>query len=166
MEVTFAVVLLVASMGLVLLEVFVPSFGLLAITSLACLVGSLVLAFRAGTTFGFALAAVGAVGIPAILFFGFRLLPRTRLGRHLILSGPGAGAPPADPPAGHLGRTGLTITRLRPSGLAVFGDDRMDVITRGELLEPGTRVTIIDCTANRIVVRAEGDPHPAAPTEV
>ena len=52
-----------------------------------------------------------------------------------------------------LGKEGVTVTSLHPTGIATIDDRRYDVVTRGEMLEKGDRVKVIDVTGNRIVVK-------------
>lgn len=51
-----------------------------------------------------------------------------------------------------LGRTGTAATVLRPSGAALIDGERLDVVTEGEFLEPGTPVMVIKVEGSRIVV--------------
>ena len=52
-----------------------------------------------------------------------------------------------------VGQEGVAKSRLRPSGTAEFAGERLDVVTRGEMVEPGDRIVIIENQGNRIVVR-------------
>ncbi len=52
----------------------------------------------------------------------------------------------------YLGREGVALTGLRPSGTAVFGDDRLDVVSSGDLIERGAEIKVIQVEGNRIVV--------------
>jgi membrane-bound serine protease (ClpP class) len=52
-----------------------------------------------------------------------------------------------------LGREGATITALRPAGLAQFDGERVDVVSTGEMIEPGTAIVVHRMDGNRIVVR-------------
>jgi len=58
---------------------------------------------------------------------------------------------------GLLGVEGMALTPLRPSGLARLEDRRVDVVTRGEMLERGTQVKVIEVAGNRVVVRESRD---------
>ena len=51
-----------------------------------------------------------------------------------------------------LGQTGLVVTSLRPGGKARFGEDTLDVITQGEMIEQGNEVKIIDFSGSDAVV--------------
>jgi len=56
------------------------------------------------------------------------------------------------------GKEGVAATDLRPSGTAVIGDERVDVVTEGPWIEEGTRVVVMHAEGYRFVVRpAEGN---------
>ena len=53
-----------------------------------------------------------------------------------------------------LGAQGIAITDLRPSGTAVFGERRVDVVTKGEYLGKDTPIVVAETHGNRIVVES------------
>jgi membrane-bound ClpP family serine protease len=54
-----------------------------------------------------------------------------------------------------LSKEGIALTPLRPSGTADFDGVRLDVITRGEFVEKGTKVFVEEIKGKKIVVRAK-----------
>lgn len=52
-----------------------------------------------------------------------------------------------------IGRTGKTVTALRPSGIAVIDDERLDVVTEGSFVDPDCPVKVVKTEGSRIVVR-------------
>ena len=54
---------------------------------------------------------------------------------------------------GLVGAEGLAESMLRPSGIARLNDRRHDVVTRGEMIEKGARIKVIEVSGNRIVVK-------------
>ena len=87
------------------------------------------------------------------------------LGRRLILKPPGGEGsdaetaqrvvgPSADHFEGLLGREGVVVTALRPSGSADFEGRRVSVVSDGEAIPDGTRVRVINIEGNRVVVEA------------
>ena len=52
-----------------------------------------------------------------------------------------------------IGSEGQAVTALRPAGVASFGGRRYDVMTRGGFVEPGVRVTVVETSGNRILVK-------------
>jgi membrane-bound serine protease (ClpP class) len=150
------ILLVVASLCVLVLEVFLVSFGTLALVAITLGATGVVLAFGHSALFGWTLVGVLFVGAPGVLWGTFRLLPRLGFARGLYLRKPDltdadrrAGARPMS----HLlGAIGEARTPLRPSGTAVFGGDPVQVVTRGTMVSPGTRVKVVDVTGNRVVV--------------
>jgi membrane-bound ClpP family serine protease len=53
-----------------------------------------------------------------------------------------------------VGKRGVTITQLTPSGKARFGDARVDVIGDGDVVPCGTDVVVVEVRGNEVLVRA------------
>jgi len=150
------ILLVVAALAVLVLEVFLVSFGTLAIVAITLGTTGIVLAFGHSAAFGWTLVGALFFAIPGVLWGAFKALPRLRFARGLYLRKPEltdaerrAGAPALT----HLlGATGEARTPLRPSGTAVFSGDPVEVVARGRLLPPGTPVKVVDVTGNRVVV--------------
>jgi len=54
-----------------------------------------------------------------------------------------------------VGREGISLTDLRPSGFALFGQEKIDVVSESEFIEEGTAVRIVSVEGSRHVVRAQ-----------
>ncbi|MBO0993985.1 NfeD family protein [Bacillus sp. SD088] len=52
-----------------------------------------------------------------------------------------------------IGREGIALTDLRPSGTVTVDDERLDVVAEGSYIEANTKVKIIKAEGSRIVVR-------------
>ena len=52
-----------------------------------------------------------------------------------------------------LGKEGVTTTVLRPTGMAEFDGVRLNVVSEGEFIQSGTRVQIVRVEGSRILVR-------------
>ena len=87
-----AIFLFVVGVVFLLLEVIIPSGGLLTLLALSSFGVSV---WRAGATEGagaaWALGIIAPILTLAILYFGLKYIPRTRLGRGLVLFRPGDG---------------------------------------------------------------------------
>ena len=165
MEIVYALGLLILAFFFLLLEVFVPSLGVLTLIAVAAFIGAFYFAFGVGSSFGWSLVGVTAVGIPVLLITAFRVFPRTALGKHMILFRPERQKSPAprETLAALAGKTGVTTSTLRPSGIARIDGQRLDVITRGEMIDSGVAIRVVEILGNRIVVRAVEDPPPPKP---
>ena len=139
-----------------LAETMVPSHGVLTALSAASFVGGLYVGFQVSTTTGLAFAAVTVLLLPVIVGFGFYMLPRTWVGRKLILrtdtSAEKLRGSVADYPS-LMDKEGVAVTLLRPAGMAQIEKQRVNVVTEGEIIEKGSRIKVVDVQGNRIVVR-------------
>lgn len=164
---TLAIVLMTLGLMLILAEVMVPSFGLLGGLATISIVASVFVAWSVdpGLGSGFLVAAV--LLVPTFVLLAFKVLPRTPLGKRLILSGPtfedGSAADPRD--RGLEGEEGVALTPLRPAGMARLAGRRVDVVSRGERIEPGVAVRVIEVRGNRVVVTRVHEEEPAAGPE-
>lgn len=169
--------LLLAALGIVLLavEVFVlPGFGIAGVLGIAALVGGLGLTLvGAGATWGAVVAASGRVALSLLLAIAaslalLRVLPKLPVGRRLVLdtelpveAGFGS-APEAD--RRWLGRRGVSLSPLRPAGIAELDGERVDVVSQGDLIEAGQPVEVVRVEGNRVVVRRLRSPNEGSKT--
>ena len=51
------------------------------------------------------------------------------------------------------GKRGVTTTALFPSGKALFGDEMVDVVSAGEMIEKGASVVVVEVLGSRVLVR-------------
>lgn len=149
------VVLLLLIVGLALLvaEVMLVSFGVILALAGVALFSAVFVAFQTSVTFGAIIVGTEAVLTPLVLMASFKLLPKTKLGKELILDGTAGTAAAADAALSSLlQKEGVTLTPLRPAGFARIDGRKVDVTTRGEMLEADVPVVVLDVTANRVVV--------------
>ncbi|MCA8976587.1 MAG: hypothetical protein KDC98_17835, partial [Planctomycetes bacterium] len=145
----------IAGLALLVAEVFFVSFGVIAVLSGVSLISAVFFAFQESNSFGVSVLVTEAVAAPIVVGMAFKVLPHTPFGRRLILTGPvtqgSAGA--ADAGLGELlNKSGVTLSDLRPAGFARIEGRKVDVVTRGEMIEAGTPILVLDVTANRVVV--------------
>jgi membrane-bound serine protease (ClpP class) len=90
-------------------------------------------------------------------FVLLRFMPRLPFGRQLILQGDlGTGHEHGSAPESDLrglGKRGHTTSPLRPAGIADIEGARVDVVSEGGMIEPGTPIEVTRVDGNRIVVR-------------
>jgi membrane-bound serine protease (ClpP class) len=150
---TGAILLLALGLGLIVAEVFFPSFGVLSVLATAALVGSVAMAFQESTAMGVRFLIAIALLVPATIVLGFKLFPRSPLGKRMVMSGPTFEAIKTDALAGTLlGQEGAVEADCRPAGMARLDGRRVDVVTRGEWIEAGVRVRVVEVQGNRVVV--------------
>jgi len=165
-------------MGLMMMEIFViPGFGVAGIS------GVLLMIFAIGammvgnppeelpipaspldwTLFEQNLQGLmaGFIGFCIFAYFIGKYFPRLPLTSRLVLTmhkdpvsvRAGGIAAPAPEPQVTVGEEGVSASELRPSGIARFGKNRLNVVTRGELIETGRKIKIVVIEGNSIVVK-------------
>ncbi len=62
-----------------------------------------------------------------------------------------------------VGKKGVALSMLRPSGTARFGERTVDVITQGEFISPNQAIEVVEVHGAQVLVRKAGEPSGAAP---
>ncbi len=162
-----------AGLALIALEIFViPGFGVAGVAGIGATLAGLTMSLvGAGAAAGFIAHAAGRVAISMLVAIGagflvLHFLPRVPFGRCLILEADlearegYASTPESD--RYWLGRLGRAHSPLRPAGIAEIDGARVDVVSDGELIEPGEAVVVTRVDGNRIVVRRHQTSTPGA----
>lgn len=157
MTVIYIMILVLAAMAFIVLEVLTPSFGLLALLSMAAAAGAVYFCFTISQTAGLICLLALAIGLPMYALAVVHYLPRTRLARGVLLApqevAPGDATRPAQGLVELVGKEGLTQTVLRPSGLVRIDGTRYDAQSEGRHIEAGVRVKVVHASGNNLVVR-------------
>ena len=167
MSLAVAVLLLGLGLAFIVAELLFPSLGLLSLLATACIVGALAVAFSQSTTAGIQFLIAVAVLVPITIALGFKLFPKSPMGKRMIAPGLSFAARPTtdERDVALAGKEGVVESALRPTGIARIDGRRVDVVTRGELIEPGARVRVVEVSGNRVIVAADSAAQvpPAAP---
>ncbi|MFN0181308.1 MAG: NfeD family protein [Gemmatimonadales bacterium] len=145
-------------------EVFVlPGFGVAGVIGLALVATSLVMGLVGNFPTGGDFLAAGLIMLAAlvisisVIYGWLRHLPgSTRFRKVLLQDGLAVeeGYVSALPRPDLVGKAGVAATDLRPSGAALIGEERVDVITEGEYIKQGSAVQVLRSDGYRHVVRA------------
>ncbi len=150
---TVIVIVTVLVIGLLLLftEVaVVPGFGVAGILGVLALGAGAVAAWtELGPFWG---TVTGGASVVAAVFMLF-WLPRSRVGRQMVLEHSQADALSQVDRRGLVGRRGTTVTPLRPIGRVRFGSEEVDVMTEGEYIDMNQEVEVMTVEGPRVVVR-------------
>ena len=155
----YAILLLALGVTLAMMEVLLPSGGVLGFFAAAAIVAALVLAFRESNALGIAFIVVTMVLVPTVVVVGFKIFPRTAIGRRLILKPAvetknqrGSAGVSEETYACLLGKNGIAVTPLRPSGIAEIDEQRYSVVTEGDTIEDSAEIVVVKIEGNSIVV--------------
>jgi len=142
---------------LIAVELAIPGGALAGTAGVVAIFASLFLAMGADTFAALSLlAAIAAAGLVFALFA--RYLPTSKLWTKLVLSTAETtdkGYVPTENYQQYLGKAGKALTLLRPAGTAEIGGKRLDVVSEGTYIQPGTEIVVIKVEGNRVVVRTK-----------
>ena len=141
------------------IEIFRPGFGAAGISGIVLLAaGILVTAkdFRQGLIL---LAAV-AVAVLILFVIAVTVMSGGRLPKKSVLkeeTDSGSGYVAVRDSSDLMGRCGRAVTMLRPAGMADICGQRVDVVSRGDFIEQGAEVEVVEISGSRIVVKNKED---------
>ncbi|MHC4403001.1 MAG: NfeD family protein [Planctomycetota bacterium] len=169
----WAIVLLVLALALVVMEMFIPSGGILGLLATSATVAAIWVGFTDGRPWvGFTILVTAVLGLPAAVILGFRWWPKTPLGRRIMLKAPRSkDVLPDHPRQRHLkdlvNRVGYAKSKMLPSGAVLVDGHTVDAVSEGMPVDVGQRVRVIEVHGNRVVVRpvdeetpSQADPDP------
>ena len=147
------VLLQAIGIAVVIAEIFIPSFGLLAIIAASVLFYSLYLAFTTiSSTAGMVFTGFDLVLVPVLIVFGMKILARSPLALKRELSKKDGVVSQRQELEAYLNMKGKSVTDLRPAGMAEINAQRVDVVTDGEYIDAGTPIIVTGVAGNRIIV--------------
>ena len=145
------IILLVAGALLLLAESVLP--GMIAGLAGACCLAAAVI--EGYVQFGTKTGNLILLGVLAGLVVGFWLwlkyFPDSRVAK-VFISRKVVGEIGTEKPE-LLDQTGTALSALRPAGTAVINGKRVDVVTEGQMIDPGTPVRVVAVEGMRVVVR-------------
>lgn len=147
----------VLGIGLLVVEMFMPGFGLPGIAGIALLIASVVITWMEfGAMAGLGMAVILLALSALAVIISMRSAASGRLSRSpLILKGSHSkeeGFISQDTAGDLLGKEGITLTVLRPAGLAAFDDERVNVVSAGEFIPKDARVIVKEVEGARVLV--------------
>jgi membrane-bound serine protease (ClpP class) len=100
---------------------------------------------------------IAFAGVALGIWFTSRWLPKTAFYGNIVsqgISGAGTSAAYVAQESTLVGRTGVTVSPLRPGGKAQFDDAILDVMSQGDMIAKGTSVKIIGYNTGTPIVEA------------
>lgn len=158
----WSILLLLVGLGLIALELFLPSGGVLGIMAGLAVIGSLVIAFTGGWVTGLIMLLATMVILPLVTVAAVHYWPRTPLGRLVVLETPADDELLPDDPAYRLqdliGKRGIAKTKMLPSGAIVIEGRVYDALSEGMAIDPGQAVRVTAVRTNRLMVVLDDRP--------
>ena len=150
---------------LLLLEIFViPGFGVAGISGIALILVGIFLSLvkhplstpNTQLVQAFYTLSFSIIITFVMLIFSWKFLPQTGLWKRIILSFAETkkeGFQAAASQKSYLGKTGRSLTSLRPIGRATIEEKNLDVITEGEFIDKDKAIKVIKIEGNKIIVK-------------
>jgi membrane-bound serine protease (ClpP class) len=149
----------------VVVEVIViPGFGLFGIAGIAGIAGGIYMSLLGSLPTGQDFSRAGGVLSTTLLLLlvtGWALLRHLPKSNRLFQSGiflrtrtdRAIGYESSERRTDLVGAEGVAVTDLRPSGVGLFRDERVDIVSDSEWIEEGTRIRVVSAEGYRQVVR-------------
>ncbi|PLR68449.1 hypothetical protein CYJ36_08735 [Bacillus sp. UMB0893] len=149
------VILFIVGLILVFAEIFVPG-GIIGFIGFGAILLSFFIATDDIGYMAFSLVVAFLVAISAAIIFVKVFGKRMNIFKKLILRDS------ANTESGYvsnrnrlelIGKTGIALTSMRPSGTALIDDERIDAVTEGTYIKKDQKVKIVKVEGSRVVVR-------------
>lgn len=149
--------------GLILLgvEIIIPGFGIMGISGITAIVASVVFA-APNPSQGILSLLVAIIACAVVLPVLLKSLEKSKFFNRLLLTESQTvekGYVNTSTIKDLVGKTGETVTPLRPAGIVLVDGMRIDVVTSGEFINPNTMIKIIRVEGSRVVVEQLTDPY-------
>jgi len=145
-----------------LVDLYVPSAGMLLLLSLVAAVGSVVFGFQSGTTSGMTMLTLVAASIPILGVVAIRIWPHTPVGRRIVL-----GLPPERPTISYekqntlaelIGYVVISEYPLMPSGQITIDHRPYNAFAEDGYIDAGWRVEVVGVRQRDLIVRVTDKP--------
>jgi membrane-bound ClpP family serine protease len=146
-----ALILFIVGLLLLIVEMFIPGFGIAGITGIVCLVLAAVIQAQNLEQGLILIVLVGLIIGTAAIFF-FRSAKKGALFRSDMVLKEKSASSTEERKAVQPGDEGTAFTILRPAGTAVFGGVKYDVITQGDFIPKDSPVRVVSVVGNKIFV--------------
>lgn len=145
------IALLIAGIALLLIELFIPGFGIFGITGLIlCTISSIIIAY----SYGPAALCVELILLAFIAALLFRALKKNKAFKKIILE-ESLSAQGFDENliSGLMNKEGITTTDLKPYGKACFDGTEADVFSNGGYIYKDKAVKVIAIKGKNVIVK-------------
>ncbi|MGV3606483.1 MAG: NfeD family protein [Planctomycetaceae bacterium] len=157
----WSIVLLFLGLCILVVELFIPSSGLLGLLSALCLIGAIVLGFSSSQMMGTVMLALELIIVPIALGLAVKYWPHTPIGKMTLIprpEHPDDVLPETEAYRGLnelVGRYGISKTLMMPGGVISLEGKSYDAVSDGPAIDPGQRVVVVGVSTQRLIVRQE-----------
>lgn len=151
----FQIALFLGGILCIIIEMLLPTIGLLAGVGVAAMLYSVVLALG-GNMAAVSVLVISLMAAIAIFALLVNQLPSSRLWKKFVLKDQSTskrGYISAVEESHLVGQQGTVLTELRPSGSALIDGHPVDVVSEGAFIQKGEKVKVVSVNGSRVVVR-------------
>ena len=145
---------LIIGAGLIVVEVFLPGFGLPGISGIALVgIGIVIASMHFGVLTALGILMVLIALLAVLVSWVLRSAASGSVSRSELFLKDKEELHQQSDMRVLVGKRGETLSVLRPAGIGDFDGVRLNVVTEGGFIEKGAHVEIVDVQGTRIVVR-------------
>ncbi len=153
----WSLILVALGFAVVMLELFVPSAGLLGVLAAVLFIAGIITGFVHSLQLGAILLLITTLCLPLMFVVLIKIWPNTPIGKRVLI---GRMSEEELMPVGDsynheslIGQKGIAKTKMLPSGMIRVGDKNYDAVSDGFAIEEGQAVKIVSVKMNRILVQ-------------
>ena len=148
------VLCLLVGVALLVLEVFVPGFGLCGISGLILLTVGIVITWNTyGSVAGLAVTLIALALAGISISVSIKSAATGKLSKSALILNRVTQSVEHEDTEALLGKEGVTATVLNPVGIAEFDGVRLNVVSEGNYMAKGAKVRIAQIDGAKIIVR-------------
>jgi len=152
------ITIVILGIALIVVEVyFIPGFNVVGVFGAVMILFAIGLTFAESGILGGSLMFAGTVGGVGLTFYYMfqsgawnRFVLNTDLSRD-----ESSKARESEHRSRYLGKVGVAVSPLRPTGIVEIGNERIEVSTEGEFISSGSAVRVVAMDRRRFFVRLE-----------
>lgn len=149
-------ILLIIGFALVVVEMYVPGFGLPGIAGGICLITGVALYAKTDVVAWLVMIVIIVSLLCVALSISIRSAAKGRLAKSkLVLNEVSTSEVGESDLSYYVGKSGSTTTVLRPAGIGEFDGVKLNVLSDGEYIPEGARITVTKVEGNRIFVKKD-----------
>ena len=149
-------ILLIIGFALVVVEMYIPGFGFPGITGTICLIAGVALYAKTDIIAWLVMTVIIVSLLCVALSISIRSAAKGRLAKSkLVLNEVSTSEVGENDLSYYVGKSGCATTVLRPAGIGEFEGVKLNILSDGEFISEGARITITRVEGNRIFVRKD-----------
>ena len=161
LQIILPIALILVGILLIIAEVYlIPGFNIIGV------LGTLMIFFSVGYAFtelGFLSGVSMLVGAILAIGITFYIMKQAGSWDRFVLSSnlrrdDLSVARESEQRASYLGKTGVALSPLRPTGIAEIDSERVEVVTEGDFIASGSRIRVVAMDRRRYFVRLDETP--------